>query len=70
MKSLRDQLNSARRALEQRRTNYPKMVSSGRMTHETATHEIGCFEGIVATLERSVELEEVTLEMRREVAEA
>lgn len=63
MKTLRDQIASARRELALRRVVYPKRVSLGSMKASVASHETDCMTAIVATLERCLALQEMGEEM-------
>jgi hypothetical protein len=67
MKTLPEQLASAKRELALRRNTYPKWIESKRMKQESADHEIDCMESIVATLEKMVMLAEVSEEMKAKV---
>jgi GH15 family glucan-1,4-alpha-glucosidase len=51
MKTLTDQIASARRELSMRRRVYPSWIERKRMTQTQADHEIACMEAIIATLE-------------------
>lgn len=74
MKTLLDQIASARRELALRRAVYSKRVSLGSMKPSVAKHEIECMTDIVATLERCEMLrqagEEMAAQWRAEQSEA
>jgi hypothetical protein len=56
MKTITEQIASAKRELALRRNVYPGWVAKERMKQETADHEIACMEAIVATLEAVVQI--------------
>jgi hypothetical protein len=64
MKSLTEQLACCRRELALRRNTYPKWVAQSRMTQDAASHEIGCMEAVVTTLEKLQMLAEVSEEIK------
>ena len=66
MKSLPDQLTSARRELALRQRAYPKWLKEGRAgwTADKVRHEIECFESIIMTLQKCNELDKVGAEFR------
>jgi hypothetical protein len=63
MKSLKEQLNSARRERAMRIGVYPREVKAGRMKQAVADHELACIEAIIATLEKMLWLEEASTDM-------
>lgn len=64
MKSLTEQLAAARRELAMRQRVYPKWINAGKLTPAKATHEVDCMDAIVQTLERALELETISAELR------
>lgn len=68
MKTLTDQLACVRRELALRKNVYPNWVRNGRMTREKAHHEIECMEAVVATLEKMKNLEEISNEIKADIA--
>lgn len=60
MKTIRQQLRSARRELRMRRVVYRRHVAEGKMTQEDADYEIDCMVCIVATLDKVREEVEAT----------
>ena len=51
MKTLKDQLASAKREVIFRKRVYPRLIERKRMTADQCRHEIECMEAIVETLE-------------------
>lgn len=51
MKTLTEQIESAKRELKLRKWIYPNRVDAEFMTQKTADHEIACMEAIIKTLE-------------------
>lgn len=70
MKTLQEQLDSARRELALRRRNYPRWVKDGRLNPQKAEHEIQCIESIVATLEKMKMLAEASEEMKSQPSDS
>jgi hypothetical protein len=65
MKTIREQLDAARRELAMRKRVYPGWVRAQKMTKEKADHETECMASIVETLEHRMILMEVSEEMKR-----
>ncbi len=61
---LKDQLACARRELALRRNAYPKWVASGRWKQRDADRELERMAAMVATLERQLNLEEASNQLR------
>lgn len=52
MKTITEQIASAKRELALRKHVYPGMLATGKMTADQCRHEIECMEAIIKTLER------------------
>lgn len=59
--SLSDQIKCAKRELRLRERVYPNWVRKGRMTRETADHELAGMQAIVASLEALLSVQAVWL---------
>lgn len=66
MKTLQEQVACLARELAVRRNVYRKWVSSGKMKHETATHEIECMEAALETVEKVRDLAETSEEIKKQ----
>lgn len=66
MKTIREQLDAARRELAMRHKVYPGWVRDRKMTAEKAAHETECMAAIVETLEQRQMLLEVSEEIRNQ----
>lgn len=66
MISLQDQMRVAQRQLAHFKTNSPVWIKSGRLTPSGAAKDLSCLEAIVATMDKLIGLEEVSLTMRGE----
>lgn len=64
MKTFQEQLACAKRELALRRNTYPKWVETNRMKQEKMDHEIECMDEICKTIERRIELEEISGQMK------
>ena len=63
MKTLKEQLASAKRELAYRNRVYPRWVKENRMPESKAKFEIECMESIIQTLEKANVLFEVSQEI-------
>lgn len=68
MKTLTEQLACVRRELAVRKNVYPAWVRTGRMAKEKAHHEIECMASVVETIEKMKNLEEVSNEIKADLA--
>lgn len=68
MKTLTDQIASARRELSMRRRVYPGWVERKKMSQHAADHEIACMEAIIETLEATHEQRAAFVREMREAA--
>lgn len=64
MKTITEQVKSARRILAKREAEYPRLVAAGKMNKDIAEHELKCAMSIVATLEMVEMLRGVSEEMK------
>jgi hypothetical protein len=64
MKTIPEQLTSAKRELAYRRNLYPKWLAAGKITQAVAAHEIECFVAIICNLEKLKMLHDISNEMK------
>jgi hypothetical protein len=55
MHTINEMLREARRELQMRRTFYPRLVASGKMTEGLMQHRVGLMESMVAHFEQMPE---------------
>lgn len=68
MKTLTEQLACVKRELALRKNVYPAWVRNGRLTKEKAHDEIECMASVVETIEKMKNLEEVSNEIKADIA--
>lgn len=59
MKTLQEQITSAKRELALRNRVYPSLIQRGKLRPDQAQHEIECMEAIIQTLELQETVEDV-----------